>query len=169
MGTRRKGRATVPTSNAAGQAPAAASASTSSPTPGRAALFLALVASDATYRMVQAGPAAGDRPVWQGKCIHCQSPLWVDVKGRPGPGVTLEHIVPTSLGGGNGCDNLALACARCNQQKGSRLDVLGLNHPRLQAVVETLQCRRRRRWRAPPPQLQLSPAALAWLAASAPA
>lgn len=162
MGTRRSGRATAPAESS--------SARVSAPAPehrlGRAALFLALVASDATYRMVQAAPPGGAPPIWQGKCIHCQSPLWVDAKGRPGPGVTLEHIVPTSLGGGNGCDNLALACARCNQQKGSRLDVLGLHHPRLRAVVETLQARRRRRWRAPPPQLQLSPAALAWLAAA---
>ena len=108
----------------------------------RPQLFLALVASDRTYKRSALGAGGAQRPVWLGKCIHCQSALWVGENGQPGPGVTLEHIVPSSLGGADTSENLALACARCNQQKGTRLDVLGLANPRLQAVIATLQARR---------------------------
>ncbi len=32
--------------------------------------------------------------------------------------LTIEHLVPHTLGGGNDDDNIALACAPCNKQKG---------------------------------------------------
>lgn len=134
----------------------------------RTQLYLALVASDATFTRSALGPAAGGQTVWSGKCIHCRAALWVDARGNPGPGVTLEHIVPSGLGGTGACDNLALACARCNQQKGSRLDALGLDHPRLRAVIELLQARRRERWRTAPSGLVLSEAAQRYLADGAP-
>lgn len=129
----------------------------------RTQLFLALVASDRTFERSTLGAGAGARAAWRGRCLHCRAPLWVDARGNPGPGVTLEHIVPSSLGGGSGADNLALACARCNQQKGSRMDVLGLANPRLRALVDTLQAQRRARWREPPAGLVLSPEALRYL------
>jgi len=31
---------------------------------------------------------------------------------------TVDHVVPSSMGGGNGMDNLVLACAKCNASKG---------------------------------------------------
>lgn len=34
---------------------------------------------------------------------------------------TIEHVVPLSRGGGNGADNIALACPSCNSSKGNRL------------------------------------------------
>lgn len=30
---------------------------------------------------------------------------------------TIEHIIPKSLGGSDGIDNLALACRRCNERR----------------------------------------------------
>ena len=126
-------------------------------------IFLALVASDRTFRPPTTGAAASSRPVWLGKCIHCQPSLWVDIKGNPGANGTLEHIVPSSLGGTGAANDLALACARCNQQKGTRLDVLGLDYPRLQTVIDTLQKRRRTRWRDVPAAFDLTLPARVWL------
>lgn len=45
-----------------------------------------------------------------GACVYCGS--------REFP--TLDHIVPRSRGGGDGFDNLALACRSCNSSKGAR-------------------------------------------------
>lgn len=129
----------------------------------RHVLMLALVACDRTFEQASMARADGARLVWQGKCIHCRAALVVDV-ARPNAGsATIEHIVPQGLGGGHGPENLALACARCNNQKGARLDPLGLDHPRLQAVVHTLQLERAKRLRSPPDRLQLPEAARAWL------
>lgn len=126
----------------------------------RHVLMLALVACDSTFVPAH---AAGTQLVWQGKCIHCRAALVVDPL-RPNAGLaTVEHIVPQGLGGGNDPSNLALACARCNNQKGARLDPLGLNHPRLQAVVQKLQAERHKRYRPPPTELLLPQAARLWL------
>lgn len=51
---------------------------------------------------------------------------------------TVDHIVPSSLSGGNNPDNLCLACWDCNLTKGSRTtatdpdtrNVVSLFHPR---------------------------------------
>lgn len=60
---------------------------------------------------------------------------------------TVEHIRPRTHGGTDDLENLALACARCNNQKGCRLDNRAAGDPKLQAVVERLLERRRARWR----------------------
>ncbi len=70
---------------------------------------------------------------------------------------TLEHIVPRGHGGGDDLENLAVACANCNHSKGHRLDHRRRDDPKLRAVIETLQARRRARWRDPPPELPLGP------------
>lgn len=44
----------------------------------------------------------------------------VDLNGDPISRATLEHIIPRTHGGTDALENLGLACARCNQGKGSR-------------------------------------------------
>lgn len=44
-------------------------------------------------------------------CYYCQEVFFVDE-------LTIEHIQPLSLGGTNDKENIALACAPCNQQRG---------------------------------------------------
>jgi hypothetical protein len=73
------------------------------------------------------------------------SPIVVDAHGQTAG--TIEHIEPSAHGGGDDVQNLALACARCNQRKGSRLDHRRRDDPTLTAVIETLKERRRDRWR----------------------
>lgn len=34
--------------------------------------------------------------------------------------LTLDHVVPSCLGGGNSWENLVTCCARCNSRKGSK-------------------------------------------------
>ncbi|RVT96311.1 HNH endonuclease [Rhodovarius crocodyli] len=53
------------------------------------------------------------------RCCHCGFRTNLDVPGRQ---PTREHIIPRSLGGPNTYDNLALACARCNGERGSNMD-----------------------------------------------
>lgn len=105
--------------------------------------ILSIVLTDRTFsRVVVRG-----REVWGGKCIHCQSHLYVELDGRPVSRATVEHIRPRTHGGTDDLENLALACARCNNQKGCRLDNRAAGDPKLQAVVERLLERRRARWR----------------------
>ncbi len=132
----------------------------------RPQLILALVASDRTFKPAVLRAHQPAHVVWVGKCIHCRASLVVDPVRPANSQATVEHIVPQSLQGGNTKENLALACARCNHQKGSRLDPLGLQNPRLMQVITVLQQERRRRYREPPSELLLSPASVAWLAKS---
>ncbi len=92
-----------------------------------------------------------------GKCIHCNRKITLGLDGTPGPTTTLEHIVPRTHGGTHAPGNLALACARCNGQKGVRLDGRPLHDPTLQRVIATLGERRERRLRTPPPAWTLPP------------
>lgn len=47
---------------------------------------------------------------------------------------TREHIIPRSRGGGDGDENIAMACFKCNQLKGNQTpeefirDILGVFH-----------------------------------------
>jgi len=52
-----------------------------------------------------------------------------------------------TLGGTNDVTNLAVACSRCNRQKGSRHD--HTPSAKLDQVVATLRTRRMDRWRDP--------------------
>lgn len=108
-------------------------------------LLLAAAASDATFERVP------DRGVEYlvGKCIHCQSRVSVPLDPREPAHATLEHIVPRTHGGSDELENLAVACQRCNQGKGKRLDSRPRNDPTLQQVIATLQARRRARLRPP--------------------
>jgi 5-methylcytosine-specific restriction endonuclease McrA len=89
-------------------------------------------------------------PVWTGKCIHCNARLVVRSDGTPIGDVTVEHIVPRRRGGTDDADNLALACARCNYQKGYRHDVSRRPSARALEIEEALLERRRRRRRDSP-------------------
>lgn len=108
---------------------------------GRPILLLAAAVTDRTFERVMVDGA----PAWAGKCIHCNSKLLVADDGRSLGEATLEHIVPRTRGGTNEVENLAVACARCNREKGKRHD--HKRGERLDHVVATLQARRRERWR----------------------
>ena len=54
------------------------------------------------------------------RCCWCGD-RFCDAPNRP-QSPTLEHVQPTSLGGPNTPDNLAVACARCNRKR----DVMGI-------------------------------------------
>jgi len=107
----------------------------------RAARVLAIVHTDRTFELKE---VRGEK-LWVGRCIHCSSAIAVDVHGATG--ATLEHIEPTTHGGTDDTQNLALACARCNQRKGASLDKRRRDDPTLSAVIDTLRARRAERWR----------------------
>ena len=65
---------------------------------------------------------------------------------------SIEHIVPRAHGGRDDLANLALACAACNHERGVRHDHHRRDDPKLLALIEQLQRRRRERWRAPGPR-----------------
>lgn len=117
------------------------------------ARLLWCAATDRTWRRVE----HAERAVLVGKCIHCNRKITLAPDGSPGPTTTLEHIVPRHHGGTHAPENLALACARCNGQKGVRLDGRPLADPTLQRVIETLRTRRADRLRPPPPTWTLPP------------
>lgn len=108
-------------------------------------LMLGIVATDRTFA---AAVLDGVR-VWVGKCIHCNAKLVVSDTGKPLGEATLEHIWPQNLGGTDELPNLALACARCNREKGHRHDHKHAKDPRLLEIVERLRSRRAERWRDP--------------------
>ena len=130
----------------------------------RGQLILALVACDRTFSPASGHGWGPKGPVWVGKCIHCRSALVVGAAGEVTRQVTIEHIVPKAAGGADVPSNLALACARCNHQKGSRLDARGLGDERLARLISTLQRERTRRLRHAPEGIGLTEAAHAWLA-----
>lgn len=87
--------------------------------------------------------------VWIGKCLHCNSKLVIRDDGRPLGNATLEHVWPSAQGGNDALENLAIACARCNREKGARHDHGKGDRGRLGEVTRALAERRRARWREP--------------------
>ena len=69
------------------------------------------------------------------RCCYCRSP---EIVGIP---MVVDHIIPLAAGGTSDIENLCLACYRCNEFKGARLDapdpvsgdVVPLFSPRTQA------------------------------------
>jgi 5-methylcytosine-specific restriction endonuclease McrA len=106
-------------------------------------LLLAAAVTDATFTRV----TLDGQLVWIGKCLHCGKKLVVRDDGRPISEATLEHVWPETQGGTNDLVNLAVACAGCNREKGSRHDHRG--GPRLDEIVAVLRARRLERWRDP--------------------
>jgi 5-methylcytosine-specific restriction endonuclease McrA len=111
--------------------------------PRRHLLLLAAAVTDATFERT----TLDGRVAWVGKCIHCNSKLVVGDDGRSLGEATLEHVWPQTQGGTDAVENLAVACNRCNREKGSRHD-----HrltPRLEEIVAELRTKRMARWRDP--------------------
>lgn len=50
----------------------------------------------------------------------CQH-VMVPEQGQPNS-ATFEHIIPVSIGGTYGVENVAIACFDCNQRRGNRLE-----------------------------------------------
>lgn len=128
------------------------------------ALLLWIAATDATFDLVTLREGAA----LCGKCIHCGSRHTLRLDGTPVSDATIEHIVPRHHGGTDELTNLAIACARCNGEKGLRHDARPRLDAKLQALIAQLQGRRAERLRAPLPGLQL-PALRPSAAAVAPA
>ncbi|HEY4582928.1 MAG TPA: HNH endonuclease [Lysobacter sp.] len=109
------------------------------------------------------GEAALAGDVWTTRCLHCRTRLQVRGDGTPLGASSLEHVVPQAWFGkraaapltarvGDSPDdarNLALACARCNHDKGKGHDARGPSDPRALDVMEGLLARRLARWRPP--------------------
>jgi 5-methylcytosine-specific restriction endonuclease McrA len=109
----------------------------------RQVLLLAAAVTDSTF----ARQVVDGKPAWVGKCIHCNTKLVVGDDGKSLGEATLEHIWPETQGGTNQVTNLAIACSRCNRQKGTRHD--HTRSERLEQVVDGLRARRMERWRDP--------------------
>ncbi|HEY5938244.1 MAG TPA: HNH endonuclease [Kofleriaceae bacterium] len=105
-------------------------------------LMLAAAVTDSTFERM----TLDERPVWVGKCIHCNSKLVIADDGRPLGEASLEHVWPQTRGGTNDVDNLAIACARCNREKSPHDSGKGEG---LDAMVAMLRARRAERWRDP--------------------
>ncbi len=106
----------------------------------RQELILEIVKTDRTFEKL--GSAAG----WIGRCLHCNTSIHVGDTGQSH--ATIEHIVPTCAGGsGSDMLNLALACSRCNNEKGIRHDPKYPSDPKAVSVVNNLLDKRKKRWR----------------------
>lgn len=84
----------------------------------------------------------------EGKCLHCRRKLQLAADGTPLNGATLEHIVPKNHGGTDDVENLAIACARCNSEKGLRHDHKRSDDPEVREIIERLKARRLDRFRS---------------------
>ncbi len=103
-------------------------------------LILEIVKTDVTFEQYAEG--------WVGRCLHCNTSIHVGLSGQSSG--TIEHIVPSSAGGsGTDLTNLALACSRCNNEKGIRHDPVYPSDPRAVEVVNNLLAKRKKRWREP--------------------
>ena len=68
-------------------------------------------------RKLPISPKITKKNVWLrdgGNCQYCS-------KNIPLSEATIDHVIPKSRGGKNEWENITLACAKCNQKKGSRL------------------------------------------------
>lgn len=85
---------------------------------------------------------------YEGRCIHCNTHLSVTEHGETI--ATVEHIKPL-CDGGEPTDprNVALACSRCNNEKGIRHDQHAGKGGRADEVIAALQAKRQSRWREP--------------------
>lgn len=100
---------------------------------------------------------------WETRCLHCRTRLHVAPDGQPLGHASLEHVVPrawfgkraaTALTGRveqpDDARNLAIACRRCNHDKGKGPDARGPTDARALEVVSVLLDTRLCRWRPLP-------------------
>lgn len=105
-------------------------------------------------------------------CLHCRSTLALRADGEALGNATLEHVVPVSwfgkraaarlvagLEGPDDARNLALACRRCNHDKGTGPDARGPADARAFEIVAQLVATRLARFEPPPPATEEGPAA----------
>jgi 5-methylcytosine-specific restriction endonuclease McrA len=99
--------------------------------------------------------------VWETRCLHCRSRLQLRSDGEALGHSTLEHVIPQAWFSeraaknlcahvGNDADdprNLALACTRCNHDKGKSHDARGPSDARAMEVITALLQKRMARWR----------------------
>ena len=104
-------------------------------------LLLLAASSDRTFELKE----HNGNQVLEGKCIHCGRKLALYLDGTPLGDASVEHIVPKNHGGTDDLENLAVACARCNAEKGLRHDHKPSRDPKLQEIIARLQRRRRAR------------------------
>lgn len=116
-------------------------------------VLLWLAATDATF---ERGTAAGGEAL-VGRCIHCGSRLAIGIDGEPLSDASVEHLVPLSHGGPDSLDNCAIACRRCNNDKGVRIDSLRPSDPHAIEVIARLLARKAERRREPLAGLSLPP------------
>lgn len=103
-------------------------------------VVLSIVRTDNTFSRCEGG--------YTGKCIHCGSKVFVSSAGCTS--ATVEHIKPLCAGGESiDPSNLALACSRCNSEKGVRHDRYVGRNGRADEVISTLIDKRKKRWREP--------------------
>jgi len=107
--------------------------------------ILAIVATDASFVRAR----YGEGEAYIGKCLHCGGRLVVSIDGAPLSRATIEHILPRAHGGTDALENLGLACARCNSEKGVRHDSRATFGGRLEEIVTALAARRSERWIPP--------------------
>ena len=68
---------------------------------------LDIVRTDRTFERVE----HRGREAWCGKCLHCDTHLYVGLDGRPISRATIEHVLARHHGGTDDLENLALAQA----------------------------------------------------------
>ncbi len=112
--------------------------------------ILAIVATDTTFVRAR----YGEGEAFIGKCLHCGGRLVIDLDGTALSRATIEHILPRAHGGTDALENLGLACARCNSEKGVRHDSRATFDGRLAEVVHALVAKRMERWRPPSDELR---------------
>ena len=106
----------------------------------RRELILRIVASDKLFCNKQS--PAGE--FYEGPCIHCNAVIVVELDGSSL--ATVEHIVPLTAGGSStDVANLALACSRCNNEKGIRHDQSYKREQRSTDVIDSLLKKREKR------------------------
>jgi 5-methylcytosine-specific restriction endonuclease McrA len=104
---------------------------------------LDIVSTDSTFERAE---VRGEK-VWVGRCIHCNARVVVNDSGETL--ATIEHIFPRTHGGTDDVENLALACRRCNGEKGVRHDNRHKNDPKFIEIVEALRAKKAARTRKP--------------------
>ena len=66
-----------------------------------------------------------------GRCEYCHADeRWQFIR------FTIDHVMPISSGGGDGFENLALACRNCNERRGNRCEVTISNSTETVAVFD---------------------------------